>query len=331
MATMNDVARQAGVSLATVSAVLNQSSYVSPKLTARVNQAAKLLDYRINALARSLKQGSTQTVGMLIPTFGAPDPFFGEVVQGVEITLRSKDYSLLLGQTHNRVAEQSRHIAAFQARLIDGLFLFQASGQDSELTKFLAEKKPVVFVGRVPSEIKADVVATDIEAGTYLGVSHLLNKGHRRVGLVTQLDSLSVRDFRLKGWHAAHADRGLSPAAGLHADGELTVDGGYAATMELLKGRQLPQAIFADDLVLMIGIVRALHARGLTGKVEVLSSDDAEWLDVFHIPISTIVQPSHEVGVQAAGLFLERLRDPSRPYTTILLKPQLKIREGNHT
>jgi LacI family transcriptional regulator len=329
MATMNDVAREAGVSVATVSAVLNQSTYVSPELTERVNQAAKRLDYRINALARSLKQGSTQTVGMLIPTFGAPDPFFGEVVQGVEITLRGKDYSLLLAQTYNRVAEQSRHIAAFRARVVDGLFLFQASGHDPELTKFLNERKPVVFVGRVPSDIKADVVATDIEAGTYMGVAHLLAKGHRRVALVTQRDSLSVREFRLKGWHAAYADHGLSPAAGLHAESELTVDGGYAATMELLRDRQTPQAIFADDLVLMIGMVRALQERGLIGKVEVLSSDDAEWLDVFHIPISTIVQPSHEVGVQAAGLFLARLQDPDRPYETILLKPKLKIREGS--
>lgn len=267
-------------------------------------------------------------LGMRVPTFGAPDPFFGEVVQGVETTLRLKDYSLLLGQTHNRVAEQSRHIAAFRARLIDGLFLFQASGDDPELTKFLAEKKPVVFVGRVPSAIQADVVATDIEAGTFMGVQHLLAKGHRRVGLVTQRDSLSVREGRLKGWYAAYAGLGLTPAAGLHTEGELTVEGGYAATMELLEGREPVDAIFADDLVLTIGMVRALQSRGLTGKVEVLSSDDAEWLDVFHIPISTIVQPGHEVGVKAAGLFLERFSDPSRPYETILLKPHLKIREG---
>ncbi len=329
MATMNDVAREAGVSLATVSAVLNQSSYVSPELTARVNRAAKLLDYRINALARSLKQGSTQTVGMLIPTFGGADPFFGDVVQGVETTLRAKDYSLLLGQTHNRVTEQSRHIASFRARVIDGLFLFQASGHDPELAKMLAEKKPVIFVGRVPGDIEADVVATDIEAGTYMGVSHLLKKGHRRVALLTQRDSLSVRDFRLKGWHAAYADHGLTPAAALHAEGELSVDGGYAATLDLLNGPELPEAMFADDLVLMTGMVRALQSKGLIGSVEVLSSDDAEWLDVFHIPISTIVQPSHDVGVQAARLFLDRIREPGRAYETILLKPTLKIREGN--
>jgi LacI family transcriptional regulator len=326
---MNDVARRAGVSLATVSAVINRSAYVSPELTSRVNNAAAALDYRINVLARSLKQGATQTAGMLVPAFATPDPFFSEVVQGAEITLRASNYSLLVGQTHNQVAEQSRHIASFRARLIDGLLLFQAAGEDPELDRLLTEKKPVVFVGRVPSGIDADVAATDIEAGTYMGVKHLLQKGHRRVALITQRDSLSVREFRLKAWRRAYADLGLRPASGLRAEGELSSEGGFAAAAELLTADKLPDAIFVDDLVLTIGVVRALQQKNLTGKVEVLSSDDAEWLDVFHIPISTIVQPSHEVGATAARLMLERLKAPDRPYEKILLKPTLKVRQGD--
>ncbi len=327
---MNDVARRARVSLATVSAVINKSAYVSPVLTGRVKHAAAALDYRLNTLARSLKQGSTKTVGMLVPVFASPDPFFGEVVQGAEITLRANDYSLLLGQTHNQVAAQSRHIASFRARLIDGLLIFQASGPDPELERILTENKPVVFVGRVPSTIEADVVATDIEAGTYMGVAHLLGKGHRRVALITQRDSLSVREFRLSAWHRAYSDNGLTAAGSLHADGELSSEGGYAAAMLLLDRKKLPDAIFVDDLVLTIGVVRALQQRNLIGKVEVLSSDDAEWLDVFHIPVSTIVQPSHQVGVTAAQMFLNRVSDPDRPFETTLLKPTLKIRQGTN-
>lgn len=326
MATMQDVAQRAGVSVATVSAVLNHSSYVSPELTKRVNEAAAALDYRINALARSLKQGSTQTVGMLIPSFGVPDPFFPEVAQGAEMTFREKGYSLLLGLTHNLASVQSRHIAAFRARLVDGLLLFQTPGEDSELDKMIQDQKPVVFVGRVPESVQADVVATDIEEGTCMGTSHLLGKGHNRVGLVTQKDSLSVRDFRLKGWRRAHREGSVAVSKELHADGELSAQGGYRAASQLLDLKKLPDAIFVDDLVLTIGVMRAVKERGLMGKIEVFSSDDAEWLDVFHIPISTIVQPSHDVGVTAAELLLKRLADPSRSYETILLKPALKIR-----
>ncbi len=329
MATMQDVAKRAKVSVATVSAVLNRSSFVSPELTQRVEVAAEELDYRINTLARSLKQGSTQTVGMLIPSFGSPDPFFADVVHGVEIALRAASYSLLLGQTHNKVVEQSRHIAAFRARLVDGLLLFQAPGEDTELAKLLAEEKPVVFVGRVPHGIEADCVATDIENGTWLGCTHLLEKGHKRIALVTQKDSMSVRDFRLEGWRRAHKEADRTAPAALHVEGELSTRGGYEAAMGLLNQRQLPDAIFVDDLVLTIGVVQALQSRGLAGQIEVLSSDDAEWMDVFHIPITTVVQPSQEVGEVAARLFLDRIAQPQRAVETILIKPVLKIRQGN--
>lgn len=323
---MHDVARRAKVSIATVSAVINRSCYVSPELTARVEKAADALDYRINTLARSLKRGSTRTIGMLIPTFGSPDPFFSDVVQGAEMGLRAASYSLLLGQTHNKVSEQSEHIAAFRARLVDGLLLFQAPGEDEELNKLIAENKPVVFVGRVPHKIVADVVATDIENGTWLGCSHLLARGKRRVGLVCQKDSMSVRDFRLEGWRRAHKEAGIPPISSLQVEGELSAEGGYEATMRLLSRKELPDAVFVDDLVLTIGVVRALQEKGLVGEIEVLSSDDAEWLDVFHLPITTIVQPSQAVGHEAARLLLTRLQDPQRPVEKILLKPTLKIR-----
>lgn len=326
MARMQDVARRAGVSVATVSAVLNGSSYVSPELTHRVQRAARDLDYRINILARSLKQGSTNTVGMLIPGFASPDPFFADVVHGAETTLGAGNYSLLLGQTHNRVQEQSRHIAAFRARLIDGLLLFQAHGDDAQLEKLLDDGKPVVFVGRVPDRSQADIVATDIEMGTRLAMEHLLSRGHRRIGLVTQRDSLSVRDFRLKAWREISSAAGIRLNAKLHAEGELSPEGGRNAALQLLNAKPAPDAIFVDDLVLTIGVVRALQERGLAGKIEVMSSDDAEWLDVFHIPISTVAQPSHAVGVTAANLLLQRIRRPERPYERILLPPTLRIR-----
>jgi len=211
------------------------------------------------------------------------------------------------------------------------LLLFQAPGSDSELDGIIEEKKPVVFVGRVPSKIRADTVATDIEAGTFMGVEYLLRKGRRRIGLLTQRDSLSVREFRLKGWRRAHAEAGLTPATNLHADSEISSEAGFVATRQLLSSKTLPDAIFADNLVLTIGVVRALQERGIAGSIEVVSSDEAEWLDVFHIPISTVVQPSYEVGVTAARLFLDRVTDPERPVETVLLKPALKIREGTHS
>lgn len=198
MATIYDVARQAGVSIATVSAVLNKSSYVSPELTRRVKQAVNEMDYTINHLAHSLQTRETRTIGMLIPEVGNPDPFYGQVVRGAEDIFRRKGYLLILGHTYNRLAEQSRYLAAFRSRLVDGVLLFQAAGEDEELNRMIAKKRPIVFVGRVPSGIGADIVATDIVAGTQMGTERLISRGHRRIGLLTVGSSLSVAAFRVE-------------------------------------------------------------------------------------------------------------------------------------
>src|SRR5258707_155581 len=138
MATIYDVAKRSGVSIATVSAVLNRTAYVRPELTQRVKQA--------------------------------------------EDVFRKKGYLLILGHTYNRVEEQSRYLSAFRSRLVDGILLFQAPGEDSELDRVLKTNKPVVFVGRIPEGVSADIVATDILYGTQMAVGHLLQQGHTKIG-----------------------------------------------------------------------------------------------------------------------------------------------------
>ncbi len=326
MATIYDVARRAGVSTATVSAVLNRTSYVSPELTKRVREAAKELDYRINFLARSLQIGRTHSIGMLIPLFGTPDPFYAQVVQGVEDVLRKKGYVLILGQTYNDPEQESRYISTFRSRYVDGMLLFQAPGDDPELRKFLGDK-PVVFVGRKPEDIQADVIVTDIYKGTRMAVEHLIGKGHKRIGLITVAGSRSVRLERQEGWRSALKAHGLPADEGYCRDAELTSDSGRRATEALLSLEPRPTAIFADNLLITVGVLKALQTSPGV-EVEVMSSDDAEWLDVFHLPVSTIVQPGYELGVQAAELLLKRIRHPKRRFETVVLEPALRIRNA---
>ncbi|HWB97540.1 MAG TPA: substrate-binding domain-containing protein, partial [Bryobacteraceae bacterium] len=230
--------------------------------------------------------------------------------------------------TYNKVEEQSRYLTAFRSRLVDGVLLFQAPGEDSELDRLLKAKKPIVFVGRLPSGIKADAVATDIEFGTRLGVEHLVAKGHRRIGLVTVAASMSVSDLRLAGWRAALKKHGIAVNESYWVGGEFSSEAGRLAANQLLDLAEPPTAIFSDNLVLTTGIVRALQDRRLCcpADVEVLSSDDAEWLDVFQPHITTVVQPSYQVGVQAAETLLKRIRYRNRPVQRILLRPELVVR-----
>lgn len=328
MATIYDVAKRAGVSIATVSAVLNKSTYVSPELTKKVKVAVDELDYTINHLAHSLQTRSTRTIGMLIPDMGNPDPFYGQVVRGAEDIFRKKEYLLFLGHTYNKMEEQSRYLKAFRARLVDGILLFQAQGQDEELERLVKAKKPIVFVGRIPSGIQADVIATDIQLGTRMAVEYLYEKGHRRIGLITVAASLSVSSFRLAGWREALGHHGIPPNESYVIEGELSSETGHQAALQLLSLPEPPTAIFADNLVITTGILRALQQKGLRcpQDVEVVSSDDAEWLDVFQPAITTVVQPSYQLGAQAGELLLKRIRHPKRPRQQIMLRPELKVR-----
>lgn len=329
MATMYDVARLAGVSIATVSAVVNGTAYVSPELTKRVREAIDDLDYTINHLAHSFQTRRTKTVGMLIPEGGSPDPFYGEVVRGAEDVLRGEGYLLILGHTYNDVTEQSRYLGAFRSRFVDGVLLFQAPGDDEELQTLIRER-PIVFVGRQPSGVEADVVATDIALGTRLGVQHLISRGHERIALLTIESSMSVRDLRYRGWRSALQRAGLPADKTLVATGRLTADSAEEQMETLLGLAERPTAVFVDNLVMVTGVLRALHKRGLScpRDLEIVSSDDAEWLDVFQPPISTIVQPSYELGARSAQLLLERMAQPNDPKRKIVLKPTLRPREG---
>jgi len=329
MATIYDVAKRAGVSIATVSAVLNKSKFVSDELKNRVQDAAAALDYQINHLARSVQLGSSRTIGMLIPSFATPDPFYAQVVRGVEDVLSGKDYALLLGQTYNDVARQSRYLQAFRARLVDGILIFQNRGDDPELKKYIQQAKPVVFVGRLPEHLEGDVAATDIAAGTRMAVAHLIASGHKRVALLTVGSSTSVHQNRLAGWQQALHAAGLPAPAEYQRSSGLSAEGAREATRELLGLTPRVTAIFADNLLLVTGILQVLRERDIAcpRHVEVMSSDDAEWLDVFEPAISTVVQPSYELGCTAAELLLKRLRNPKRKYQKILLQPVLKIRK----
>jgi LacI family transcriptional regulator len=332
MATIYDVAKRAGVSIATVSAVLNKSKFVSGELTNRVNDAAAALEYQINHLARSVQLGSSHTVGMLIPAFASPDPFYAQVVSGAEDVLNRNDYSLLLGQTYNDVTRQSEYLQAFRARLVDGVLLFQNPGEDPELRKYLSQERPVVFVGRIPENIEGDVAATDIAEGTRAAVAHLIQSGHKRVALVTVGLSTSVHRSRLAGWRKALHSSGLPAPEEYQQSTALSAEGARESALKLLDLRPAITAIFADNLLLVTGILHAFRERGIRcpQDVEVMSSDDAEWLDVFEPKISTVVQPSYELGVAAAELLLKRLRKPGRRFQKVLLQPNLKIRTAAH-
>jgi LacI family transcriptional regulator len=326
MPTIYDVAKRAGVSTYTVSSVINQSAYVSPELTKRVLKAVQELDYTPNALARGLQTRKTRTVAMLIPDIGSP--FYARVVQGAESRLRQADYSLMLGNTYNQPEEQIRYLTVFRSQQVDGVMMFLAAGDETEPARMVKAKKPVVFVGRSPRTFAGDTVTADNVKGTRLAIDHLLAAGHERVAIITGQASLSTSADRVEGWRKSLRKRKLPAPASLIGEGDWTAESGYSVTKRLLEQSPRPTAIFAANFLMMTGVLRALKERGLRcpEDVQVASSDDSEWLDVFIPPISTVVQPSYAMGEHAADLLLKRIQQPSRKFETIVLTPEFHVR-----
>jgi DNA-binding LacI/PurR family transcriptional regulator len=312
VATIYDVAKLARVSTYTVSCVVNKSAYVSPELTERVELAVRQLDYTPN----------TKTVGMLIPDIA--NPFYARVVRGVEDRLSKDGYSLLLGNTNNSLETQTQYLGLFRARQVDAMLLFMAAGGEEAVARLVADKRPVVCVGRVPMSFECDSVSADNVKGTRMAIEYLIGKGHRRIGLVTGELALSAGADRVEGWKQALRNNAIEPDEALVEAGDWTERFGCEATLRLLNRDPAPTAIFAANFLMMTGVLRALQDRG--GPVEVASSDDSEWLDVFSPAITTVAQPSYEMGVSAADLALARLADRNRDFTKVVLAPALHIR-----
>lgn len=325
MATIKDVAKRAGVSTYTVSVALNGTAKVSPELAKRVQDAARALNYTANQVARSLQSRRSRTIGMLIPDMA--NPFYASVVRGVEDRLRRSGYALLLACTYDRPDEQLSAVSVFVARQVDGLLLFLAPGDEGEVERALVGK-PAVFLSRRPQHLQGDVVMPDTVDGTRQSVRNLIDRGHRRIGLLTGPLRLSTNRDRVDGWTTELKKAKLAAPAALTVETDWSPEAGERAAASLLDAPSPVTALVAASFPLLTGALRAVRRRKLAVPTDValVTSDDYDWLDVFDPPITGVVQPRAEMGDKAAELLLARLEEPPRKAAVVTLPCTLRVR-----
>jgi len=327
MANIYDVAKRAKVSVATVSAVLNDSAFVSEGLKARVQTAVHALGYEPNLLARGLAKQRTQTLGMIVPDIA--NPFFPEVVRGAEDTAHAAGYTLLIASSDNDLKKEEVYLRLFLAKRVDGVILTKAPGQmPKALARAFAKSHvPIVLLARAIPGFKADVVEMDDKAAAYEGVTHLLRLGFRRIGLIGGLSGVSTTKRRLDGYRAALRDRGLPVDPALIVEGDFRVESGYRAGLELLKVR--PDAVFIANYLMSVGFMRALRQYRLRcpEDVAIVTCDDHAWLDAFSPRLTTVDLPKRELGAAAAQLLIARLTRGG-PTRTIRLKSAMRVRDS---
>lgn len=324
---MREVAEYAGVSITTVSHVINQTRFVSEELADRVSEAIRKLEYRPDQRARSLRTGSTETLAALVSDIS--NPFFPKVVRGIEDCARESGYSVLLSNTDESAETERVNLSTMLERRVDGFIVAPSIGDSDALENLIRHGTPVVLIDR-PDDLPVDQVYSENERGAYEATKHLIDLGHTRIGIVAEIADIPSFRSRVVGWKKALVQAGLSPHTGDLRQAGLEVEGAYAAAKRLLSGSDPVSAIFSTNNLMTLGVFRYLKDAGISCPqvVSVVGFDDPDWASAFSPAITSVAQQPYEMGYKATELLLERIKGNTSPPKTICLLCELRIRES---
>lgn len=327
---IHDVARKARVSSATVSRVLAGNESVNAQLRERVLDAVEELKYQPNRVAQSLRVQRSSTIGLIMPDI--QNALFVSLVRAVEDFAYAHQLTVILCNTDDKPEKERSYLDIMRAQQAAGLIVVPTHHGDADaLPSVQASGTPVVLVDREIAGFDADTVLVDNVGGARLGVGHLIEEGYQRIAIIAGPQDLTPGRRRLQGYHSAHRDAGLQSQPELVKIGTFKRDSGYQLTHELLDSPEPPDAIFASNNLMALGSLRALHERGvrIPDTVALISFDDMPWAEDLNPPLTVIAQPSYEMGQQAVESLLQRIRYPAASYRTVILQPQLIIRQSS--
>ena len=322
-ATMREVAALAGVSLKTVSRVINAEPGVSAELAGRVSAAIERLDYRHNLWASSLRRtdGKSATIGVILEDIA--NPFSSTLHRAIEDVAVKRGVLVLAGSLEEDETRERELVAALISRRVDGLVVMPASHDHSYLLNERNAGTPLVFVDRPPAFLDADTVLADNVGGARRGIQHLLAKGHRRIGYVGDLPSIMTSALRYQGYQEELNAHGIAidpRLVGLHLRG---IDSAEAVTTSLLSKEPAPTAIFAAQNLLTIGAYRALRRLELHHRVALVGFDDFLLADLLDPGITVIAQDPAAMGKSAAELLFRRLDGERSPSEHLVIPTRL--------
>jgi len=327
-ASIYDVAREARVSVFTVSAVVNQKSHVGKKLRERVEAAIFKLNYRPNLLARSLAKQQTHTIGMIVPDIA--NPFFPLVVRGAEDAAQKRGYNLLLCNSDDTQEKEESALELLLSKRVDGILLTKTLSEISPpLRQMMQETKiPIVLVMRTFPKVSKDAIITDDYQGAYDAVCHLARSGRKRIGLIGGPRKISNGKARWEGFRDALAANRLPYDPELVIEGDYRIESGYRGGNLLLSHR--PDGVYVANYLMTVGLLKAAEEMGLRCPEDfgMVSFDDYPWLAIFRPKLTTVELPKYQLGREAAELLLERIAGKDGPGVLKKLMPELRVRES---
>lgn len=326
MATIRDVAREAGVSPATVSRYLNGNIELPAETAGRIDAASKRLGYRPNLLAKRLSLGSSETIGLVTPEIA--NPFFAALAAAAEDEARREGFSILLSSTGGDLEMEAASIDRLAARHVDGLLVLTNRVDDGRLRDLIDGRTDVVVLDEDVPGARVTRIFVENEAGAYDATRHLIAAGHRRIAHIGGPEQLLSSRERFAGFARAMAEAGLPVEDGLVRFGAYERDFGCEATRAILANGR-PTAVFTGSDYIAVGVLQELAAQGLSvpGNLSLASFDDMPFADLLSPPITTVRQPIEALGRLGIRTLLAQIRGEEPPPTQ-RLPTQLVVRRS---
>jgi LacI family transcriptional regulator len=328
---MSDVARLAGVSLMTVSRVINDKEGVKSETRQEILEIISKLGYRPSAIARSLATRETRTIGLVIPD--VTNPFFADITRGVERLAYSEGYHVFLCNAEEDPLRELAVIQSLEEKRVDGLILCSSRLKDEKLVDLLARLPAVVLINRSlcqADENTFDSVVIDDNRSGWLATHHLIQRGHQRIGFLAGPPASYSGSGRYKGYLAALQDAGISLEPGWMSNCQPSVEGGYEMTRQLLANYPHLTALFCFNDLVAVGAIQACGEikRRIPEDFAIVGHDDIPLAALVSPALTTCRVPRHELGARAVNALLEHLKGCPDGCQQIVLQPELIIRES---
>lgn len=328
--TVKDIAKEAGVSVATVSRVLNGRDTVDVELRDRVQRVVDLLGYRPNRLARNLRTNSTNVIALVVPDI--QNPFFVSVARGIEEVALRRGYTLLVCNTDDDPQRERNYFEVLRDEAVAGIVVCSADEQSSSaaVDQALSQGIAVVALDRRIEGVAVDTVLSDNFGGSRLAVSHLIGLGHRRIGIIAGPDRFAPGRERRLGYEQAFHDRGLSIDRSLIKVTDYSRQAANSSTDEILDLGQPPTALFLSSGPSALGALVAVNRRGLRipDDISFVIFDDLDWTTAYNPPLTAVAQNTHDLGMTAAEALFRRIAGEQEPPRERRVLTQLHVRNS---
>lgn len=329
-ATIKDVAKYAGLSIATVSKYLNGGN-VREENRKRLEEAIRVLDFKVNDMARALKTNRTMTVGVLIPSL--ENIFFTSIVSNVENILIQNRYSTIVCDYREDPNLEKEKLNFLVDKMVDGIIMVPHGGNIKAIQEVIDKGIPVVFIDRLLKDVQCDVVLADNLNASYDAVEQLIIRGHKRIGIICGPDSVYTTRERLKGYIRVHEDYAIDIDDNLILYGNYDIESGYRLLLHFIEMENPPSAVFVTNYEMTLGAIMAINEKEIKipEELSIIGFDNIQLAKIVKPSLSIVVQPMKQIGETAAQLLLKRLNgyNEGKPFvhrlkTEILIKDSIK-------